>query len=256
MALEFSGIGLALSRAGFDGVAGRLKVGAPELWAVLTVETRGCGFLPDKRPAILFERHVFHRQTDGRFDRQAPDISDPRAGGYRGGAREYDRLAKAIALDRQAALRSVSWGIGQVMGFNAAAAGFADVETMVRDMAESEDAQLRGMAEFIAHEKLDRPLSARDWKAFARGYNGPDYAKNQYDARLAAMHRRFADGPLPDLDLRAAQVYLTYRGFDPGPVDGVVGRRTRAALADFQAAQALPATGEIDAATLAKLRPA
>jgi hypothetical protein len=31
-----------------------------------------------------------------------------------------------MALDEQAALRSASWGIGQIMGFNAKEAGFAD----------------------------------------------------------------------------------------------------------------------------------
>jgi len=58
---------------------------------------------------------------------------------------------------------------------------------------------------------------------------------------------------MPDLDLRAAQLYLTFGGFDPGPVDGVLGSRTRAALIDFQNQQGLPATGEVDDAVLAAL---
>ncbi len=46
----------------------------PELWAVLSVETSGCGYLPDKRPKILFERRVFSRLTGHRFDADDPDM--------------------------------------------------------------------------------------------------------------------------------------------------------------------------------------
>jgi len=124
MALEFAGKGSPLTLDGFAAAAEILGVKAAEIWAVLTVETLGCGFLADKRPAILFERHIFHGQTGGRFDNEA-DVSNPAAGGYGpGGAAQYGRLAEALKLDRVAALKSASWGIGQVMGFNAESAGF------------------------------------------------------------------------------------------------------------------------------------
>ena len=73
--------------------------------------------MPDRRPQILFERHIFHRLTDGKFD--DGQISDPAAGGYGArGAAQYDRLALALAKDADAALQSASWGIGQIMGMN------------------------------------------------------------------------------------------------------------------------------------------
>lgn len=43
---------------------------------------------------------------------------------------------------------------------------------------------------------------------------------------------------------------LNDRGYPVGPVDGVMGQRTRNALSSFQAANALPVTGSTDAATL------
>ena len=115
----FEGKGKSLSETGLSRAADALGVGLPALWAVMTVETKGCGFLPDRRPLVLFERHIFHKRTQGRFRGQAPDLSDPVAGGYQGSTREHDRLLRAIALDRKAALESTSWGLGQVMGFNA-----------------------------------------------------------------------------------------------------------------------------------------
>ena len=41
----------------------------------------------------------------------------------------------------------------------------------------------------------------------------------------------------------------TAAGFDPGPVDGVFGSRTRTAVSTFQVAQGLASTGAVDAAT-------
>ncbi len=252
MAVSFVGRSRALSKTGFATVGQSLAVKAQEIWAVLAVETSGCGFLADRRPQILFERHYFHQLTGGRFD--DGDISDPTAGGYgASGAHQYDRLSRAIAKDRAAALRSTSWGLGQIMGDNFAAAGFADVETMVAAMVDSEDAQLLGVGAFLQSSGLDLPLHAHDWASFARGYNGPDFAKNHYDVSLRGEFQKYSFGAMPDLDLRAAQLYLTFGGFDPGPVDGVLGKRTRAALVEFQTEQGLPATGEVDDAVLAAL---
>src|ERR1700722_1769208 len=109
---DFTGTSLALSQAGLGRAAQALSTGAPEIWSVCTVETSGCGFLPDRRPPILYERHIFHRLTNGVFD--DGDISSPDPGGYGdSGPHQYDRLARAIALNRTAALQSASWGMAQ-----------------------------------------------------------------------------------------------------------------------------------------------
>src|SRR6266567_3958005 len=111
----FEGAGRPLSEGGLQQVANEVGVGLPALWAVMTVETKGCGFLTDRRPQILFERHVFRKRTNGEFDETAPDLSDPVAGGYgKAGAFQYDRLTRAIGLNRKAALESTSWGLGQI----------------------------------------------------------------------------------------------------------------------------------------------
>lgn len=251
-ALPFQGTAWSLSAGGLAAAAGRLGVDAAEVWTVLRVETSGCGFLPDRRPQILYERHIFHRLTLGQYD--DGDISDPAPGGYGPkGAHQYDRLAAAAARDRTAALQSASWGISQIMGMNYRMAGFADVESMVAAMLESEDAQLTAMGSFLLAAGLHAPLQAHDWTAFARGYNGPGYARNHYDVRLAAEYRRLAAGSLPNLAVRAAQMYLGYLGYAPGAVDGVAGSRTRAALARFRAQNGLPPGDAVDAAALAQL---
>jgi hypothetical protein len=250
--LPFQGTARALSSDGLAAVSQKLSVHSPEIWTVVAVETSGCGYLPDLRPQILFERHIFHRLTEGKYD--DGDISDPKPGGYgASGAHQYDRLTLAIAKDRAAALQSCSWGIGQIMGENYARAGFADVEEMVAAMCGSEDQQLAAMANFLISSRLNIPLQAHDWASFARGYNGANYAINRYDVRLNGEFQKYSAGGLPDLNVRAAQLYLTYLGFHPGPVDGVAGMRTRSALADFQTQQGLANTSTIDADTVAQL---
>jgi hypothetical protein len=250
----FQGEGLALDAAGVAAACDTLSAHAAELWAVLTVETRGCGFLADRRPLILFERHYFSRLTRRKFDARAPEVSNRQWGGYSGGTREYERLARAVKLDRAAALRSASWGLGQVMGDSFKAAGFPDVEPMVAAFVESENAQLEGMARFIAAIGADRYLRAHNWPAFAAAYNGPAYAQNSYDERLRAAHQKYVTGALPDLDVRAIQAYLVYLHYNPGPVDGVVGRFTRSALRMFQEREKLPVREAFDAKMVKAVR--
>lgn len=50
------------------------------------------------------------------------------------------------------------------------------------------------------------------------------------------------------------QARLKNLGYDPGPVDGIVGPRTTAALKGFQFSQNLPVTGSADTATKNKLK--
>lgn len=243
--MNFQSQGRPLSDEGMGQICSNLGVSEPEVWAVLTVETRGFGFLQDRRPQILFERHVFHRLTNGKFDSGHENISYAKPGGYAGGAGEYTRLENAISLDREAALQSVSWGIGQVMGFNYEVAGFNTIDDMVAAMVKDENAQLLAMSNFIKGNNLDRALQRQNWVSFAHGYNGPAFKKNEYDTRLAAAHAKF-QVLLPDLAFRTAQAALLYLGIDPGPIDGLRGRRTRSALIQFQEQSGLPATGELD----------
>ena len=136
---------------------------------------------------------------------------------------------------------------------NFAASGFANVEEMVAAMSVSEDNQLAAMGSFLATSKLHRYLQAKDWTSFARRYNGASYAINQYDKRLQGEYQKYSAAGTPNLDVRAAQLYLTYLGFHPGPIDGVAGTLTLSALADFQQQKGLDPSSSIDADTVTQL---
>lgn len=253
----FEGAGTPLTQAGLDSLAKQLNVPLTALWAVLAVETSGCGFLADRRPQILFERHWFSKLTNSRFDANHADISNRVSGGYgTRGAAQYDRLARAVKLDRKAALQSTSWGLGQVMGFNAETVGFKNVEDMVKACVESEDGQMRAMCGFITSAKLNKQLREKDWAGFALRYNGTEFQKNKYDEKLATFSARYEVGPLPDLNVRAAQMMLMYLGYSMGGVDGWFGAKTQGALIRFQGDHGIAKTGSPDATTLAAMRAA
>lgn len=237
---SFVGAARPLTRRGIDAVCQLIGVGPAEVWTVLSVETRGCGFFPSAKPSILFERHIFSSRTGGKFDATHPGISNASAGGYGlSGETQYQRLGEALVLNRVAALESASWGIGQVMGFNHAAAGCSSAEQLVNEAMQGEDEQLMHFARFICQDPaMWAALVGHQWATFARRYNGPGYARNKYDVRLAQQFAKWSVGLLPDLSVRAAQIRLVRAGYDPGPIDGVEGDRTRAALAEYPAAMA------------------
>jgi peptidoglycan hydrolase-like protein with peptidoglycan-binding domain len=53
--------------------------------------------------------------------------------------------------------------------------------------------------------------------------------------------------------VKAAQQALKDQGLDPGPIDGKMGPKTKAALRDYQQKQGLKATGRLDTETASKL---
>lgn len=258
---EFSGATNPLSQAGLDAANRALGCDPCALWSLITVETSGYGFLPSRRPKILFERHHFSRLTQHRYDASHPGISAKEQGGYAVGANraeaEYERLGEAMALDRTAALESASWGLGQIMGFNATGIGYPSVDAMVEAFRDGEDAQLDGIRRFIAHNRaLSDSIRSKTWQVFAYNYNGPNYARNEYDSKLDHYFKQYSAKGVPNVEIRAAQARLGFLKYAPGSVDGISGKNTIGALNAFQRAHDLPVTSSIDARTQDALRAA
>lgn len=182
-----------LSELGFYRAAQQLQCEEACVRAVVEVESVGSGFLESGRPKILFEAHHFGRLTQYHF-MQYKDISTKKWTRclYRGGEEEYSRLEKAMTLDRSAALQSASWGLFQIMGFNFKECGFNSVDEFVERMYVSEDEHLNAFVNLIKSWNIASALRDNQWSAFARVYNGPGYAKNQYHIKLANAYKRFA----------------------------------------------------------------
>ena len=57
-------------------------------------------------------------------------------------------------------------------------------------MYKDEASQLDAMCRYIKVNNLVSALKNKDWKVFARGYNGRNYAINKYDVKLAVAYKK------------------------------------------------------------------
>jgi hypothetical protein len=190
-----------LSAADFASAAQALGCEPAAIQAVAAIEGGPYGaFLPTGEPVILYERHLFHRFTSGRFDAStAPGLpeavsllSDPEAGGYGPESVQHGKLEAAVALDRPAALRATSWGLFQVLGDNAGACDL-ELQDFVNRACRSTADHLDLFCRFVRSDRhLWEALRAKDWPAFALHYNGKGFARDGYDARIRAAYERLA----------------------------------------------------------------
>lgn len=195
---DFKGAARKLTLEDLSALAEDAGIELAALRAVVAVEAAGSGFDSDGRPKILFEPHIFWRLLDEEDRQDAMDdgLAYPKWGMQpypKGSDAQYERLTDAMEFDETAALQSCSWGMGQVMGGNHKVAGYADVQSMVLACMDSEANQVAMMIGFIKGNNLLSAIQNHDWAKFARGYNGPAYAKNAYDVKLAEAYERFSE---------------------------------------------------------------
>src|SRR5690348_4562046 len=114
-----------LSEQDYQNAANELGCEVSAVKAVAEVESAGAGFLPDGRPKVLYEAHLFSKFTGHKYDASHPNISSLKWNKklYKSGAAEWDRFAEASALDSEAAMKSISLGKFQIVGMNYAACG-------------------------------------------------------------------------------------------------------------------------------------
>ncbi|MFG7490153.1 N-acetylmuramidase family protein [Methylorubrum rhodesianum] len=172
-----------------------IGVGEDEIHAVMEVEASGGGFDRLKRPKMLFEPHVFWRNLAGAERTRAASLGLAYAAWKPGAypSDSYPRLMQAMAINETAALKASSWGLGQILGENHRAAGYATPQAMVLACCNGGEAEhLAAMVRFVVTNGLDDDLRRHDWAGFARGYNGAQYAKHGYHTKLAAAFAKWS----------------------------------------------------------------
>lgn len=182
-----------LTNKDFIAAAKSLKCEPGAIKAVALTESGGSSTLKTGEPKILFEAHIFHALTKGKYDRTHPSISSPfwNRNLYKGGLGEHARLAKAAAVDRDAALQSASWGLFQIMGMNWKLCGYKDVQDFVNGIYKGEAEQLKGFVNFIKNRGLQQYIQNKNWAMFAMYYNGAGYRANKYDEKMAKAYDVF-----------------------------------------------------------------
>jgi hypothetical protein len=175
-----------------------LKVEDACIKAVAEVEGGGVGFTTvDGRPhpVILFEPHVFWKRLEAHgIEPVRSEICYQKWGEFpypKGQKAQYDRLDRAAQKHREAALESCSWGMFQIMGYHFKTCGCATLQEFINAMYKSEDEHLRLFCNFLKNTRLDRFLQNKDWTAFAKGFNGAGFAKNNYHKKLNVAYLKY-----------------------------------------------------------------
>lgn len=214
---EFKGSGVKYTLNDIKEISTSIGCEVPALVAVLRVEAAGSAWNKDGTLKMLYEAHIFGRHTKQIFTKSYPHLSASSWAEarkfYLFGSAEYNRFLEAAKLDRAAAFKSASWGLGQIMGFNAEVCGFNNAEEMVFKFVNSERAQLEAMVNFFKSvnyidnmtrkkkgENLAEAIRNKDWSNVAFGYNGPAFAEHGYHIKLSNAYikavREYEDGKL------------------------------------------------------------
>lgn len=172
----------AISDADVSNLANELGVHPADLEAISNIESSGFGWFKDGRIKILFEKHWMYKQTSGSERNRAVRAGvarkhwvSPKRGGYKdqsNAASRYRLLAKAIAVNEEMALRSISMGKYQIMGFNYAICGFVSAKHMWTRFLDSEANQLQAFAKFLKNKNLVTAVRTRNFRRVEDIYNG------------------------------------------------------------------------------------
>lgn len=196
------------SRSSLVAASLRLQCDLATIMAVSTVEAGPYGaFLPTGEPVVLFEPHWFSRLTGGRHDWKKVPVSvglhDPLTARWRVISRpqwtpgtygpvsvQHRRLSYAATLDRDAALKSASWGLYQVLGVNHVRAGHPTIQSFVNAAYRDVDAHLDMFVSYVLSDpRLAVAIRHRDWKTVTKLYNGTgqvDYYASRLDKAYTA----------------------------------------------------------------------
>jgi hypothetical protein len=113
----------------------------------------------------------------------------------------------------------------------------------VKDKVESKTHRAKDKSEDAVHKTSDKGESVMD--------KTKDKMTDMKDKVKDKMHRTTAKRP--SADITSMQTALKDKGFDPGPIDGRMGPRTKTALREYQKKEGLNATGRWDDETANRL---
>lgn len=195
--------------ASYASAAWMLDCEPAALQAIAEVESGTQGaFLSTDEPVILYEPHIFHRLTGGKYDNQRVADAPPnakwtelsyekwRSGTYGPMSVQHKKLQAAVLLDRDAALMSCSWGLFQIIPSPSNNyCGMGALQFFINMAYGSADDHLRLLVMFIRMDgRLVDAIRNKDWEAFAATYNGPGFTKNNYDTKISEAYKSLTEG--------------------------------------------------------------
>lgn len=283
-------------------VAKRSGIRPAGFLALIETETNGSPFEPDGiTPRFLPERHKFYSELKARAPGKlakavAAGLAIPawspntQYKDLRSGADRKAVFERMAAIDAECAHRACSWGLGQIMGFEAEHLRYPGAIEMVQAMRTGGvESHLEALVRFLQYKNIVEALNRGEPRevstatfnyadVVAKRFNGELYAQHNYDVRLEDADRRWTNRlatmgvdvkdntpseparPVPPEQLLSqAQIEEIQRklcdlGYKMvGVIDGQWDTSTIGAISAFQAYEGLTVNGHYDDATEAAL---
>ncbi len=193
-----------------EKISDEMQIDVATALSVLCVESSGHGFKNDKM-IIRFENHVLDlfwgKHNVDKFEKYFKYDKKSRRNGHYFRASEDDEwetchtsqqmewkvLNFARTLDDDAALKSISMGAPQIMGFNHKFIGYKTPQLMFKKFSKDIRYHLLALFDFCKYKpKRIRYLQKRDFYQFSVEYNGTT-APAQYEKRLKKYYDIFRD---------------------------------------------------------------
>ena len=186
---------IPLTEDDFREVAERIGVEVAAIKAIVDIEAGPSheGFSAPGKPLINFDLTMFRRFATRRgvnlskYSQSHSVVFNSHRGSQ---IKANARLDAARSIDSDAAVEGTFWGMFQIGGFNWKKCGAVSLDDFVMRMSRSERDQLDMFVEFVDNSGLLKYLKSKDWESFARGYNGPAYARRNYHTRMASAYAR------------------------------------------------------------------
>ncbi|MBD0361060.1 MAG: DUF3380 domain-containing protein, partial [Nitrososphaeraceae archaeon] len=198
--------------------ASQLGISPATAAAVLFVESSGSAFGPDGRMIIRFEACAFYDiwgnkhptefskyfECERPNDKFRPSSKDQFADYHGDHLKEWRVFEFARNLDEEAAMKSISMGLAQIMGFNYDKVGYRSVKEMFDNMSSGAKSQLDAFFLGLSNKNnnsgkpcLDA-LKTNNYMAFAGCYNaaGQDYLYGSQITRAVAAYKELTSGKL------------------------------------------------------------
>lgn len=204
--MNFKGKAARIDDYDIPRLGAQIGVGEDELHAFMDVEASGSGFDTSGRPKMLFEPHLFYKELGPGPERDAAvkqGLAYPKWGEKPYPKESYTRLEKAMKINSEAALRSCSWGLTQILGKWHKDIGYATAAKMVEAFMDDEANHLDATIQLFvkwgidddlnAIAKRDKDTTGDDWRNIAKVWNGEGYAKHGYHTKLAKQHNIWRD---------------------------------------------------------------
>ena len=183
-----------LTESDFSLVSEELGIEVAAIKAVVEIEAGAAmkGFWAPGVPVVSFDQTMYAKykskvpSTEGAKDEKVPE-------GLKGYVlKKWTALVNARKKNFMGANMGTFWGMFQIGGFNYKLCGCEDVNEFVRRVSYSELEQLQLFAAFLINTGMVEYLRKKDWRGFARRYNGPSYAKRGYHTKMAKAYAKYS----------------------------------------------------------------